>query len=88
MMMWNFYRRSEFLKQFRRLDLQTKKRINSALEELANSENPSDLGVYKPGMRVFAYKIGKYRMIFSIRYSEKIIDLMRVCDHKSAYGKD
>ncbi len=53
--MWDFYRKSKFLKQFKRLDLQTKKRINKALDELSNSENPSDLGVYKPGMRVFAY---------------------------------
>ncbi len=86
--MWDFYRKSKFLKQFKKLDLQTKKRINVALEELVNSENPSDLGVYKPDMRVFAYNVGKYRILFSIRYSENIIDLHRVCDHKSAYNKD
>lgn len=39
-------------------------------------------------MRVFAYGIGKYRMLFSIRYSENMIDLVRVYDHKSSYGKD
>jgi len=56
--------------------------------ELSHSENPSDSGVYKPGMRVFAYGVGKYRIIFGIRYSEKIIDLMRVCGHKSACCRD
>lgn len=80
--------KSKFLKRFKGLDLQTKKCANTALNALANSENPSDLGIYKSDMRVFAYDIGKYRMLFSIRYSENTIDLMRVCDHKSVYGKD
>jgi len=87
-MTWDFYRKSQFLKQFKKLDSQTKKRVNSALEELANSENPTSLGIYKPDMRVFAYNVGKYRIIFSVRYSENIVDLYRVCDHKSVYSKD
>lgn len=87
-MTWDFYRRTKFLRQFKGLDETTKSRVGKALEDLANSENPSDLGTYKPGMRVFAYNVGKYRIIFGIRYSENIIDLMRVCDHKSAYGRD
>ena len=87
-MTWDFYRQAKFLRQFKRLDERTKRRVGKALEDLANSENPSDLGTYKPGMRVFAYNVGKYRIIFGIRYSENIIDLMRVCDHKSAYGRD
>lgn len=87
-MTWDFYRKSQFLKQFKKLDSQTKKRVNSALEELANSENPTSLGIYKPDMRVFAYNVGKYRIIFSVRYSENIVDLHRVCDHKSVYSKD
>ena len=57
-------------------------------QELENSENPANLGVYKPDMRVFAYNVGKYRILYNIRYSENTIDLMRVCDHKSVYHKD
>ena len=87
-MTWDFYRRTKFLRQFRILDKRTKARANKALEELANSKNPSDLGAYKPNMRVFAYDVGKYRIIFSIMYSENMIELIRVCDHKSAYGRD
>ena len=63
-------------------------RVNNALEDLARSKNPTDLGTYKPNMQVFAYDMGKYRIIFSVRYSENLIDLIRVCDHRSAYGKD
>ncbi|MEM3172089.1 MAG: hypothetical protein QXE82_00965 [Candidatus Nitrosotenuis sp.] len=40
-------------------------------------------------MRVFAYEIGKtHRIIYSIRYRDGVIELLRVCDHKSVYGKD
>ena len=87
-MSWDFYRRTKFLRQFKRLDKGTKTRVAKALEELANSENPSRLGTYKPSMGVFAYNVGKYRIIFSIRHSENVIDLIRVCDHKSVYSKD
>ena len=39
-------------------------------------------------MKIFAYNVGKYRILYNIRYSENTIDLMRVCDHKSVYNKD
>ena len=68
-MTWDFYRRAKFLRQFKGLDARTKTHVGKALEELANSDNPSDLGTYKPSMRVFAYNVGKYRIIFGIRYS-------------------
>jgi len=40
-----------FLKQYKKLDSQTKNRINITLTELSNSENPSEFGVCKPSMR-------------------------------------
>ena len=87
-MVWTFNRRPGFLRQFRRLDGAVQERINGALRELAGSENPTALGRYKPGMRVFAYNVGKYRIIFGVKPSQGVIDLIRVCDHKSAYGRD
>ena len=87
-MTWDFARRPTFQKQFQNLDNHIQMRVNNALENLARSKNPTDLGTYKPNMQVFAYNIGKYRIIFSVRYSENLIDLIRVCDHKSAYSKD
>ena len=87
-MTWDFYNRVTFLRQFKRLDKRTKIRVSKALEEMANSEDPSRLGTYKQSMCVFAYNVGKYRIVFDARQPEKGIDLMRVCDHKSVYGKD
>ena len=63
--------------------------VDLALAEIAASDNPSNLGTYKQDMRVFSYEIGrKYRIIYSVLYRDGIVDLIRVCDHKSSYGKD
>lgn len=87
--MWNFERRSKFIKQYKQLDTETKKKIDGALYDLATSENPAQVGVYKPSMRIFAYEVGKtHRIIYSVRHRDGIIELLRVCDHKSVYGKD
>lgn len=57
--------------------------------DLAYSENPSDLGDYKSNLRVWAFELNKDdRLIYTIDYREKIVHLLRVCDHKSVYGKD
>jgi|SaaInlStandDraft_3_1057020.scaffolds.fasta_scaffold375267_1 mRNA-degrading endonuclease RelE of RelBE toxin-antitoxin system len=85
---WETKEETKFKKQYKRLDSQIKQRVSQAIQELVKSENPSDLGVYKPDMRVFAYNVGKYRILYNIRYSENKIDLHRVCDHKSVYNKD
>lgn len=64
-------------------------RTVKAITHIASSDNPAELGSYKQSMRVFSYEIGrKYRIIYSVRYRDGVVDLLRVCDHKSTYGKD
>ena len=59
------------------------------LSAISSSENPASLGTYKTNLRIFSYEIGRrYRIVYSIRYRENIVELLRVCDHKSVYGKD
>ena len=74
--------------QFKSLDPQLKQRILKSLSELSISDNPADQGVYKIGMKVFAYNVGKYRIIYTVDYFNSKIILHRVCDHKSVYNKD
>jgi len=60
-----------------------------ALDQITASEDPARLGAYKANLRVFSYEIGRrYRIIYSVIYREKIVELLRVCDHKSVYGRD
>ncbi len=86
---WGFEAKAQFKKQYKNLDPQIKIRVNSAVQELRNSENPAQLGRYKQCKRVFSYDLGrKYRIIYNINWSNNTIEFLRVCDHKSAYGGD
>ena len=67
---------------------QRQKRVENALIDLENAENPAIKGDYKTNLRVWAYPIGDDRIIYTIDYQNGIIILLRVCDHKSAYGRD
>ncbi len=49
-----------FRKQYKNLDVQIKQRVDHAIEELKNSDNPAVLGRWKKHKRVFAYNVGKY----------------------------
>ena len=87
--MWRLRWAGRFKKQYKNLDPNTQQDVDEAVREIASSANPASLGTYKPNMRVFAYEIGrKYRVIYSIQYRDGIVDLLRVCDYKSAYGKE
>ena len=87
--MWRLRWAGRFKKQYKNLDPNAQQDVDEAVREIASSVNPASLGTYKSSMRVFAYEIGrKYRVICSIQYRDGIMDLLRVCDHKSAYGKE
>ena len=86
---WIPDRRPTFLKQFGNLDSKTRKRTEDAVLELLTAENPARLGVYKQDMRIFAYNIGKkHRILYNVNWSNNTVEFLRVCDHKSIYGKD
>ena len=85
---WETKSETKFKKQYKHLDSQIKQRINQAIQELDNSENPANLGVYKPDMQIVAYNVGKYRIIYNVDYEHNKIIFHRVCDHKSVYNKD
>lgn len=86
---WNFEAKTQFKKQYKNLDPQIRQKVNTTIQELKYSQNPARLGTYKQGMRIFAYDIcKKHRIIYNINWNDNIIEFLRVCDHKSAYGKD
>jgi len=87
--MWKIRRESSFNRQYKLLGRERQKRVDSALLDLIAAENPARLGDYKSNLRIFAYELGKGdRIIYSIDYQQNLIILLRVCDHKSTYGKD
>ena len=87
-MSWPISIKNSFKKQYKRMGITRQDRVNTALIELANSQDPTKLGVYKKSMQVYSYELGNHdRIIYSFDPKEGI-ELIRVCDHKSAYMKD
>lgn len=87
--MWQIHKSKRFNRQYKNLGSERQKKTDDAILRLAYSENPADEGDYKSNLRVWAYELNKYdRIIYTIDYQEKIIFFLRVCDHKSVYGKD
>ncbi len=87
--MWQIDQRPQFRKQYKLLGVERQKRVDNAILDLAYSENPASKGDFKKNMRVFAYELGRGdRVIYTIQYEDNTIVLMRVCDHKSVYGRD
>ncbi|MHB8602961.1 MAG: type II toxin-antitoxin system RelE family toxin [Nitrosotalea sp.] len=86
---WEFDRKSKFKKQYKLLGSVRQEKINNALIQLANSQKPESLGVYKSSMGVYAYELGHDdRIIFKVDHERCTIELVRVGDHKMTYGKD
>ena len=89
--MWRIERTGRFVRCYVRLPSQMRRRVDEAVLQLAESENPADAGVPKRGRfkGYFAYEIGRsYRLIYRVIDRQKIVLLVVVGDHKSVYGKD
>ncbi len=89
--MWSFEYNNKFKRQYKNLDSKLKKKVDYALNELANSENPFELGILKKSnfATVYAYEIGKkYRILYGVDIPHNLILLIRVGDHKMVYNHD
>jgi mRNA-degrading endonuclease RelE of RelBE toxin-antitoxin system len=87
--LWTLEPNSKFIRQYKLLGSDIQKKVDSALNELANSENPAKLGDYKQNLRVYAYDLDKSnRIVYTVDFTNNVIELRRVGSHKQAYGKD
>lgn len=89
--MWHIERTSRFVRCYVRLSSQMRRRVDEAVLQLAESENPADAGIPKRGRfkGYFAYEIGRsYQLIYRVVDRLKIILLVVVGDHKSVYGRN
>jgi len=63
--------------------------VDKTIRELSSVANPASIGKYKQHQKFFSYELGKNdRLIYTLDYFHNKIILLRVCDHKSVYGKD
>lgn len=86
--MWAFDRKSNFKKQYKNLSQEKQNLVKKALKELDSSQDPTQFGKFKASMKVYAYEFGKSeRILYAVNFTDKIITLFRVGDHKDVYGK-
>ena len=86
---WQVLKSKVFDRQYKNLGSVRQQITDKAVLLLSESENPADLGEYKSNLRVWSYELNKQdRIIYRVEYPENIIYFLRVCDHKSVYGKD
>ncbi|MHB8602377.1 MAG: type II toxin-antitoxin system RelE family toxin [Nitrosotalea sp.] len=87
--MWQIDKRPQFSKQYKLLGSERQKKVDAGILDLAYSVNPTEKGEFKKNMRVFAYELGRGdRIIYTVRYEDYTIVLLRVGPHKVVYGKD
>lgn len=88
---WAFDATPTFKNGYDAKDSENQHRVDEALSMLGKSKFPNRLGEIKstPDGRVCVYDIGlKYRMSYRVSFPNRTIQLIRVCDHKTVYGKD
>jgi len=86
---WKINEPSDIRKTFRKLGKSEKNQYRTAIRTLAESEDPKVHGNYKNNLGCFTYNITKsFRITFDIDYENRIINIIKIGDHKQIYGKD
>ena len=89
-MCWAFIWSNSFKKQYKKKEKTKQVAIKEKLKELATSKNPLSLGEKKKNLNFYALDLNySDRIAYGIESSEpKVIKLIKVCSHKTVYGKD
>lgn len=88
---WELVVTSTFDEGYTSKDTVNKHRVDNALADLSRSDDPRRLGIPKPTPdgQVYVYEIGhKYRLSYRVDMKNRTLELIRVCDHKTVYGRD
>jgi len=88
---WKFKATSTFDNGYSSKSVEDQHRVDEALLVLSESSFPNRLGEIKntPDGRVCVYDISRSsRLSYDVSFLTQTIQLIRVCDHKTVYGKD
>ena len=86
---WTTRSEATFDSQFKRIGHERQWLVSEAIGVLTASVDPAVLGKYKKHAGAFAYKIGRSdRPLYRPDRPRNEMVLLRVCDHKSVYGRD
>ena len=82
---WSFETTNTFKRNYKKLSSEIKDRVNKALEDLSNTEDPRTLGEAKYGKwkGAYGYDIGRqYRILYGVDFKTRSIILLSVGLHK------
>jgi mRNA-degrading endonuclease RelE of RelBE toxin-antitoxin system len=88
---WQVRETDRVLRQFRKLGERQKKQYRVAIKNLAGSDDPRKLGIFKRGKKYSAYYYEldrSFRLVYQVVNEEMVILLLDVGDHKDVYDKD
>lgn len=85
---WTLDLTRTFKKGYKNKSTIDQERVKKALADLKFSENPRAKGKLKHtlGAPAYAYEIGdKYRLLYEVDDTSKILKMRRVCSHEEVY---
>lgn len=88
---WNVNYPDNFDNQFRKLPANVKLQFLHRVAEMIELEDPSKIGIWKKTRYGPAFVVDlndSYRLSFLIHREHRIIQVLRIGDHKQVYGKD
>ncbi len=83
-MPWEAEATSVFRRSYKNLGSETRKRVDEAILQLLNSEDPTKLGLRKVGKweGVYSYEIGRqFRLLYSVRFEDRVVSFLDVGTH-------
>ena len=75
---WTFHR------GYKKLGPDVGRRVDEAILQLLNSDDPTKLGLRKVGKwkGVYSYEIGRqFRLLYSVRFEERVVEFLDVGTH-------
>lgn len=83
-MAWEAEFTGTFRRGYKKLGSEVGKRVDEAILQLLNSDDPAKLGLGKVGKwkGVYSYEIGRqFRLLYSVRFEERVVELLDVGTH-------
>ncbi len=85
MALFNIEWKKSAVKELKKLDKSTIKRIISAVENLSKEPNPKGCKKLKGTEFTYRLRVGSYRIIYSIQTAKLIIEIIKVRHRKEVY---
>jgi len=73
-----------FRRGYKKLSSKVQERVDEAILQLLNSEDPTKLGLRKVGKwkGVYSYEVGRqFRLLYGVRFKEGVVELLDVGTH-------